>query len=199
MSLRQILVVQALEQERVALHFPEVETRTLFTGMSKVPAAVVLMKALEERIPSLVLNVGTAGTLHYEVGDILVCRRFVDRDCRRANLPGLDWMIDEGNATEAACLARAWPSVIGGKETWQHFTVSTGDSFVTEVGDTEQGDDVFDMEAYAYALVCRTKGVPFLSVKCVTDVVGRNSVRHWEEKLLQARENLDRYFAARAL
>ena len=54
--------------------------------------------------------------------------------------------------------------------------------------------DVVDMEAYAEAQVCNELGIPFLSVKYVTDIIGQNSVKHWEDKLADARRGLSAYF-----
>ena len=58
----------------------------------------------------------------------------------------------------------------------------------------ETDGDVVDMEAYAQAQVCRELGIPFLAVKYVTDIVGQNSVKHWEDKLADARRDLTAYF-----
>ena len=52
-----------------------------------------------------------------------------------------------------------------------------------------------DMEAYAQAFVCRELNVPFLSVKYVTDIIGQNSVQHWEDKLSDARLGLSAWFS----
>ena len=69
---------------------------------------------------------------------------------------------------------------------------NTGDTFLTELSDVS--GDVVDMEAYAQALVCRAKNVPFISVKYVTDIIGQNSVKHWEDKLADARKGLGEFF-----
>ena len=69
---------------------------------------------------------------------------------------------------------------------------NTGDTFLTELSDVS--GDVVDMEAYAQALVCRAKNVPFISVKYVTDIIGQNSVKHWENKLADARKGLGEFF-----
>ena len=50
------------------------------------------------------------------------------------------------------------------------------------------------MEAYAEAEVCREMGIPFISVKYVTDVVGQNSAQEWYAKLKDAREGLTKFF-----
>lgn len=59
---------------------------------------------------------------------------------------------------------------------------------------THVSGDVVDMEAYAQAFVCRSKEIPFISVKYVTDIIGQNSVKHWEDKLADARQGLSHYF-----
>lgn len=53
--------------------------------------------------------------------------------------------------------------------------------------------DVCDMEAFAQALVCQQEKIPFVAIKYVTDVVGRNSVAAWEEKLADARAGLSQF------
>ena len=50
------------------------------------------------------------------------------------------------------------------------------------------------MEAYTQAFVCRAKNVPFIAVKYVTDIIGQNSVKHWEDKIVDARRELGFFF-----
>ena len=69
---------------------------------------------------------------------------------------------------------------------------NTGDTFLTELSDVK--GDVVDMEAFAQAFVCRAKNVPFIAVKYVTDIIGQNSVKHWEDKLVDARKGLGEFF-----
>jgi adenosylhomocysteine nucleosidase len=55
------------------------------------------------------------------------------------------------------------------------------------------------MEAFAQAYVCKELGVPFLSIKYITDIIGENSVEHWENKLADARKALSEWFAENKL
>ncbi|SPU31689.1 MTA/SAH nucleosidase [Bacteroides thetaiotaomicron] len=64
--------------------------------------------------------------------------------------------------------------------------------FLTEL--THVSGDVVDMEAYAQAFVCRSKEIPFDLRETVTDIIGQNSVKHWEDKLADARQGLSNYF-----
>ena len=149
-----ILVTYAVQGEFTELKFPgligeeEVQVGYLRTGIGKVKSAFYLTEAINRAQPDLVVNVGTAGTVRHQVGDIFVCRHFVDRDMQR--LKGFDMECEIG--------------------------------------------DVVDMEAYAQAWVCRTKNTPFIAVKYVTDIIGQNSVKHWEDKLADARKGLGAFF-----
>ncbi len=149
-----ILVTYAVQGEFTELKFPGligeevVQIGYLRTGVGKVKSAFYLSEAISHAQPDLVVNVGTAGTIRHRVGDIFVCRHFVDRDMQK----------------------------------------------LVELGMEYVSGDVVDMEAYAQALVCRAKNVPFISVKYVTDIIGQNSVKHWEDKLADARKGLGEFF-----
>lgn len=188
-----ILVTYAVQGEFTELKFPgligeeEVQIGYLRTGIGKVKSAFYLAEAINQGRPDLVVNIGTAGTIRHRVGDILVCRRFIDRDMQKLNGLGVEWEIDSAEllAQKGYCLH--WDGNGEG-------VCNTGDSFLTELLDVQ--GDVVDMEAYAQAMVCRAKEVPFISVKYVTDIIGQNSVKHWEDKLADARKGLGEFLEA---
>ena len=173
-----ILLVYAIPEEKIEINIPNAEVIYVETGMGKVNASMRLMRAICEYHPDMVINAGSAGTLNHKVGDIIVCNRFIDRDLRKVTLDGV---ISE---IEFEKFANFSNSIWG--------TCNTGDSFITEGNDIE--GDVIDMESYAEADVCREMGVPFVSVKYVTDIVGQNSSQEWFAKLADAREGLTAYF-----
>lgn len=184
-----ILVTYAVQGEFTELKFAglvgkeEVQVGYLRTGVGKVKSAFYLAEAISHGQPDLVVNVGTAGTIHKQVGDILVCRHFIDRDMQKLVDFGVEYEIDSADllAQKGYCLH------------WQGEGIcNTGDTFLTELSDVK--GDVVDMEAYAQAFVCRAKNVPFIAVKYVTDIIGQNSVKHWEDKLADARKDLSEYF-----
>lgn len=180
-----ILVVFAVRGELDEKHFGGNGRNEIVyckTGIGKARAAYALTDALSQYSPDLVVNMGTVGTLNHQVGDIFVCRRFVDRDMQKINALGVECEIDSSALLEDRSLCRDWGC---------EGVCNTGDSFLTE-GVNVTGD-VVDMEAYAEALVCREKKIPFVSVKYVTDIIGQNSVKHWEDKLADAREALGRF------
>lgn len=184
-----ILVTYAVQGEFTELKFSgligedEVQIGYLRTGVGKVKSAFYLAEAINRAQPDLVVNVGTAGTVSHRVGDIFVCRHFIDRDMQKLTDLGMEYEIDSAGllAEKGYCLH------------WQGEGVcNTGDTFLTELSDVQ--GDVVDMEAYAQALVCRAKEVPFISVKYVTDIIEQNSVKHWEDKLTDARKALGEFF-----
>ena len=179
-----VLVTHAVNDELIDIDMPGCEIRFIRTGIGKVKSAMRLMDAIWQESPDIILNIGTAGTLKHKVGDIFVCRNFVDRDLKKVECLGLDYTIDSSVFLDEKSYCMGW----------EHEGVcNTGDSFLTEVTDAE--DDVFDMEAYAQAQVCILKEIPFVSVKYVTDVIGQNSVKHWVDKLVDARMGLSEFFS----
>ena len=197
-----ILLVYAIPEEKIEINIPNAEVIYVETGMGKVNAAMNTMRAICEYNPDMVISFGTAGTINHKVGDIIVCNRFIDRDLRKVTIDGViseisfpnitetfDSMpcrdaihrISNGDAMNRVCTTYYW-----------HGTCNTGDSFITENAGIE--GDVIDMEAFAEAEVCRKMGIPFVSVKYVTDVVGQNSVKDWYDKIADAREGLKEFF-----
>lgn len=185
-----ILFVYAIPEERIEINIPNAEVIYVETGMGKVNAAMKTMRAICEYHPDMVINYGSAGTLNHNIGDIIVCNRFIDRDLQKVTVNGVVSEIVFGTdaardvLTEQRLTERA-------KVLWG--TCNTGDSFITSGADIE--GDVIDMESYAMADVCREMGIPFVAVKYVTDVVGQNSVESWQEKLADARKGLTDFFS----
>ncbi len=186
-----VLVTYAVQGEFTELNIPgligeeEVQVGYLRTGIGKVKSAFYLTEAINRSQPDLVINVGTAGTVRHQVGDIFVCRHFMDRDMQKLAAFDMECEIDSSEllAQKGYCLH------------WQGEGVcNTGDTFLTELSDVK--GDVVDMEAYAQALVCRAKNTPFIAVKYVTDIIGQNSVKHWEDKLADARKGLGEFLGA---
>jgi len=178
-----ILLVYAIPEEKVEINIPNAEVIYVETGIGKVNAAMRTMRAICEYHPDMVINFGTAGTINHKVGDIFVCNHFIDRDLRKVTLNGVVSEIEFGRD--------AIKRVFTGHQL-MYGTCNTGDSFITQGADIE--GDVIDMESYAEADVCREMGVPFISVKYVTDVVGQNSSEEWYAKIADARKGLTEFF-----
>ena len=176
-----ILVTYALEAERGNIHIPDCSVTFCCSGIGKVSTAIHLYEALLTEKPDLVLNIGTAGTLRHQVGEIVICSGFFDRDLVKISDFGVNCRLNFAGELAALDIF---------KNHQINHVVSTGDTFQTEQPESSAEGDVFDMEAYSGAQVCKKLGLPYVSVKYVTDVIGQNSIKHWEDKLHEAREGL---------
>ena len=58
--------------------------------------------------PDLVLNLGSAGTVNHQVGDIFVCRKFIDRDMQKLAGLGLECEIDSSALLETKGFCKHW-------------------------------------------------------------------------------------------
>ena len=143
-----ILVTYAVQGEFTELKFPgligeeEVQIGYLRTGVGKVKSAFYLSEAINHAQPDLVVNVGTAGTICHQVGDIFVCRKFVDRDMQKMAEFGLECEINSSALLEEKGYCTHWT---------EHGICNTGDGFLTEL--THVSGDVVDMEEYEQAFV----------------------------------------------
>ncbi|WP_018108997.1 hypothetical protein [Bacteroides propionicifaciens] len=182
MQEKKILVTYAVAQEMVNFEWPDAEFYYLRTGIGKMKSTYYLTSAILNFKPDLVINIGTAGSVEHKVGDVFYCTQFVDRDLYKARDLGLSYRVDMSLPLMEKGIALNWPG---------EGLCNTGDSFVTDVESLE--GDVVDMEAFAQAWVCEKHSVPFVSIKCVTDIIGQNSVKHWEDKLTEAKEHLANY------
>lgn len=184
MGTRKILISFALPEEKPDFAANE-SVRVITTRVGKANATYKLTKNIVDFKPDIVVNAGTSGTVKWNVGDIVVARRFYDRDLTPLTIEGVVSEIEVGEALHI-------PSIIEKREAFGDFTVNTGDDFVTDLSNVV--GDVIDMEGFAQAMVCKEENIPFVSVKYITDIIGQNSVKVWNEKLADARNALGDYF-----
>ncbi len=178
------LVVFALEAEaRTAFS----EFQTLFCGVGKVNASHKLMRRLaawrhaKGSYPSLVLNVGSAGSGFFSRGDVVNCTRFIQRDFDATALGAAPYEtpFESGPGPILSGLRRAaFPEGVCG----------TGDSFVTAT--KKEPWNVIDMEAFALAKVCHEESVSFGCLKYITDGANASAPTDWVSTLDNAAKAL---------
>ncbi len=185
--MKTILITYAVKEEFIPLSLNSFNVISICTGVGKTNSTFRLTQKIIEEKPDFVLNIGTAGTVSHSLGDIFVATHFIDRDYEMIKLPGINFKIEDNQLTKDSSKLNKWLS------TYHKLGIcSTGDTFVTQVSSIS--GDFVDMEAYAQAFVCRELNIPFLSVKYITDIIGQNSVEHWENKLADARIALSKWF-----
>lgn len=154
----------------------------LFTGLGKVNAAAALARHLAARRlagapPGLVVNFGTAGSPRFRTGELVACRRFVQRDIDLTPLgfPRGHTPFDEhGGTLEFDAVFHQLSEAVCG----------TGDSFETAASGLDC--DVVDMEAYALAKVCRHEAVAFACAKFISDGADPDAARDWRANVALA-------------
>lgn len=160
------LIVVALGSEAAHLRGLPV----LLTGIGKVAAAVTVARAIAERRPSFVLNVGTAGALRdglegaHRIGTVVehdVDHEFLQRLTGEASVGEI--VLDPGTPT----------------------TLATGDAFVSDPAVRRllaERAHLVDMEGFAVARACRDAGVECRMVKVVSDDASGDAARSWQDE-----------------
>jgi adenosylhomocysteine nucleosidase len=143
---------------------------TLITGIGKVNAAYELTKSIQQQKPALIVNLGSAGSNHFQKGEVICCNKFVQRDMDvrglgfsqyETPLSGLPVILEYGLQLEGLPLG----------------ICGTGDSF--EMGHAATIYNVVDMEAYALAMIAMKEKIPFLSLKYISDGADDNAAEDW--------------------
>ncbi|RAI97712.1 adenosylhomocysteine nucleosidase [Chitinophaga skermanii] len=154
-----------------------VEYDPLFVGIGKVNAAYHLTKAIAQKKPSIIVNLGSAGSSTFKRGEIVCCTKFIQRDMDvrglgfelyETPLSGIPTVLEYGLAVEHAPLA----------------TIGTGDSF--EMGHAVTAYNVVDMEAYPLAFIAQQENIPFLCLKYITDGADDSAAEEWSVQVHHA-------------
>lgn len=150
---------------------------TLITGIGKVNAAYELTKAIRDKKPAMIVNLGSAGSNVFRKGQVICCTQFVQRDM---DVRGLGYALYETPLSgmpvvlEYGMKMDQLPAGICG----------SGDSF--EMGHQATIYDVVDMEAYALALIAMKENIPFLCLKYISDGADDQAADDWHVEVHNA-------------
>jgi adenosylhomocysteine nucleosidase len=185
------LIVMALDLESQGI-FEQRGVPVLYTGIGKVNASIALTRRLAEyrhagRPAPRVINFGTAGSRKFLTGSLVGCHRFVQRDMDVRAL-GFEYGVtpyeDIPAQLEFVPAFRELPQGLCG----------SGDSFAT--GEHVLHCDVVDMEAYAYAKVCRFEGAEFACAKFISDGADHTAAGDWRANLVHAADAFWKLYAS---
>ena len=166
-------------------------------GIGKVNAAVGTMRLVAQHYPDAIISTGLAGGIDVkmQVMDVLAASQSVYHDvdcgvglgCQLGQVQGLPARFD----ADKRLLDHAVELPLEGDERLMTGLICTGDQFITD----RQRLDVIkgnfpdglacDMESAAIAQTCHLLGVPFLSLRVISDTPGRtdNHQQQWEDFL----------------
>jgi len=158
----------------------------LKSGIGKVNAAMGATIMMEKFAPTLLINTGSAGGFSekLDVGDIIISSEVVHHDVdvtsfdyAYGQVPGLPetFTADERLVT----IAEATVKEMG--INYEVGLIATGDSFMEEVRKVTHAKENFphmlaaEMEAAAIAQVSYQYDTPFVIIRALSDIAGKNS------------------------
>ncbi|MFC4479536.1 nucleosidase [Flavobacterium chungangensis] len=166
-AIEDILFCFALESEAAEVFK---DHNVLITGIGKVNAAYELTKAIQKKRPSVIINLGSAGSSCFQKGDVICCTKFVQRDM---DVCGLGFALYETPLSGLPPLLEYGLLM----DNLQEGICGTGDNF--EMGHCSDAYNVVDMEAYALAMIAMKENIPFLSLKYISDGADDNAAEDW--------------------
>lgn len=177
----ELALIMALPNESKGL-FEAEGIEVHYSGIGKVNAAFKAFEVIQKTGCKMLLNLGTAGSSHFDAHSLVEVTTFVQRDMDVSPL---------GFEVGVTPMDNEYPREIQLEHFFKHLeqgTCGTGDSFETSL--PKVPCNLVDMEGYAIAKVCKKLGVRCVSVKYITD--GANDTAHldWEENLLLGAKKL---------
>jgi len=142
----------------------------VITGIGKVNAAYELTKAIQKKRPALIVNLGSAGSSHFQKGDVICCTKFIQRDM---DVRGLGFELYETPLSDLPVILEYGLAM----DNLQIGICGTGDNF--EMGHAVKIYDIVDMEAYALAMIAMKENIPFLCLKYISDGADDNAADDW--------------------
>lgn len=178
----------------------EKEVVLLKSGIGKVNAAMATTILMERFNPNVVINTGSAGgfSTNLSVGDIVISDEVVHHD-----VDATAFNYEYGQVPRLPATFKADASLI--EETKQVMDeldlnyeiglVATGDSFMSDEEKIERVKEIFpnilaaEMEGAAIAQVCYQYSIPFIVIRAISDVAGKDSPVSFEQFLQKATKN----------
>ncbi|MBO1927638.1 5'-methylthioadenosine/S-adenosylhomocysteine nucleosidase [Thiomicrorhabdus sp. 6S2-11] len=170
----------------------------LRSGIGKVNAAISTTLLLQQYQPDFVINTGSAGGFHVElnVGDIVISQSVCHHDVdvtpfgyELGQVPGMPaCFVPDAKLVEAA---QASIEELG-EVVHMHGMIATGDRFMHNPEDVDSTRKAFpqmiacEMEAAAVAQVCHTFGKPFVIIRSLSDIAGKENKVTFEQYLEKA-------------
>lgn len=171
------------------------------SGIGKVAAAIATSVVLQRYQPSAVINTGSAGGFNpkLHVGDVVISSELAYHDVDvtafgyeigqlPANPPRYQADSALISAAERAASKVSDHQIVKG-------LITSGDIFMCQPERIQQARDNFsgmeavEMEGAAIAQVCHLAKVPFVVIRALSDIAGKESPQSFDEFLETAAEN----------
>ncbi|MFD2630910.1 5'-methylthioadenosine/S-adenosylhomocysteine nucleosidase [Oceanobacillus kapialis] len=178
----------------------EKEVVILQSGIGKVNAAMATTIMHERYTPTHVINTGSAGGFaeNLEVGDVVISTQVVHHDVdvtafnyAYGQVPGMPAMYD----ADTALVLKTINAVKEMELNYQEGIIATGDSFMQDPERVsfvrEKFPDMIaaEMEAAAIAQICHHYDKPFVVIRALSDIAGKESSVSFDQFLEKAAKN----------
>jgi len=188
-------ILAAMADELVAADYSLENVHYSITGIGKVNAAFQATSFILNKQPTAIINVGCAGALPntgIHKGDVVVSTgcRYTDVDVTAigydlGQVPGCPIIFESDKKLLEAVLKDSVDIPI------HTGTIGTGDrfmqkKFIEEV--FQYNVKAIDMESAAIAQVCHWLNIPFISIRYISDVVGKDEPKTFTNWLQKASE-----------
>lgn len=172
----------------------------LKSGIGKVNAAMTTTILLERFQPNVVINTGSAGGFSetLSVGDLVISNEVVHHDVDATAFNYKYGQVPRMPATFKADEKLIAKTVKVIEQLDLHYEVgliATGDSFMNDEKRIQQVKEIFpemlaaEMEGAAIAQVCYQYKIPFIIIRAISDVAGKDSPISFEQFLERAAKN----------
>jgi adenosylhomocysteine nucleosidase len=175
-----ILILVALEEEFDKNLISNSNVVVEYTGVGVSNAAMKATLAIIKHMPEIVINYGSAGSLHGHKG-LLTVHSVCQRDANCEPLKDRGYMLGE--------------NVLYYRSFEQGVKCGSGNNFVTDPDEwTREHCDIVDMELWSIAKVCNELNVPWISRKWVSDSADGEAGLVWEDALAQGQKEFVEWF-----
>ena len=172
----------------------------LKSGIGKVNAAMATTIMHERFSPTHVINTGSAGGFSnsLEVGDVVISSQVVHHDVdvtafdyAYGQVPGLPAMY----AADTELITKAITAIKTLDVQYEEGIIATGDSFMDKPDHVSFVNEKFpsmiaaEMEAAAVAQVCYQYNKPFVIIRALSDIAGKQSSVTFDQFLEKAAKN----------
>ncbi|MBP3656257.1 MAG: 5'-methylthioadenosine/adenosylhomocysteine nucleosidase [Clostridia bacterium] len=186
--------------EKAMLRFYEgqisgVDIAALYSGVCKVNAAIAAQILIDSFGVNIIINAGTAGGMREDLNvfDLAISTETAYHDVAPDILTGFHpWMETVYFKADPQLLELSRKAVRRlepeGRVYWGRMV--TGEAFISDAGRKAINERfsplTVDMETASIAHVCHVNGIPFISIRCITDTAAHSGSAHFEENCARA-------------
>lgn len=173
----------------------DVSIVALFCGVCKTNAAIGTQILIDDYKVDLIINPGTAGGINelLEIFDTVVSTEVAHHDVHEDILTGFHpWMPSIFFKADEILLQAAKRVQEKNHDKYGIYfgRMVTGEKFIDDIGRKEIIDKfnplTVDMETASIAQVCYVNGIPFISIRCLTDTARHSGADNFDANCVKA-------------